>query len=74
MPACKHRGLYHDQRVPPVEPAGEPDQDHADGIGPSSRCDVALLIQSELFAQQEILCGEGRAWAYAETKETHAVV
>ena len=51
------------QRLPPVEPASEPNQDHAEGMGRSSRFDLALLIQRELFVQKEILGGEGGAWA-----------
>jgi hypothetical protein len=53
MPADQCRRLHNGQRLPPIEPAGEPDQSYAGGMSGSSRCDVALLIQGQLLAQEE---------------------
>jgi hypothetical protein len=37
MPAGQRRRLYHGQCMPPVEPAGEPEQGDSDGIGGKKR-------------------------------------
>ena len=56
-------------RLAPVEPAAEPDEGKARGIGGAPRRDVSFLIQRELFAQKEVFCGERRGRAQAEPEE-----
>jgi hypothetical protein len=60
MPASEGLWLYNDQGLAPVKPATEPDQGHAGGMGGALRCDVAFLIQRQLFAQKEVFSCEGR--------------
>ena len=60
MPADKGRRLHHSQRLAPVEPACKPDQGKAGGVSSALRLDVALLVQGELFAQEEVF-GHGTA-------------
>src|SRR5688572_32895563 len=54
MPADQRGWLYHSQRLPPVEPAREPNQGETGGVSGALRLDVAFLIQRQLFAQKEI--------------------
>ena len=72
MPTGQPRWLHHGQRVPPVNAAGEPVQGDSGGVGGLSRLNGALLIQCQLFMQNEILCCEGRAWVQAEEEKAHA--
>ena len=68
MPADQGRWLAHDEGLAPVKPTGKPDQSDPRGIGGALRCDMALLIQSELFAQKEILCHQSSAGAPRESE------
>ena len=74
MPADEGGGLRNGQGLAPVEPACEPDEDKAGGIGRAFRLDVALLIHSQLFAQKQVFRSQGGAGTQAETQETQAVV
>jgi hypothetical protein len=73
MPMEKRLGLHYRQGLPPVEPATEPDKGKARRVGGTPRLDVSLLIQRELFTQKEILCGQCRAKAQAESEKAHGI-
>jgi len=55
MPAKQRLGLDDDKRISPVEPARQ--QDHHEPVGWSETAglDLRLLVEAELFAQEEIL-------------------
>jgi hypothetical protein len=61
------------ERLPPIEPAGTADASQADDIRGSSRFDVGLLIQDQLFTQKEILGCKSGAVAQIEPEEAHAI-
>jgi hypothetical protein len=61
------------QGLPPIEPAGGPDQGDAGGVGDSSPLDLTLLIQGELLAQKEILRGQDRGWTQAQEQEAQCI-
>ena len=67
MPAEKGCRLHNSYDLAPIKPAPEPDQDEAGGVGGTLGCGVMLLIQRELFAQEEVFCRKG--WAGAQTEE-----
>jgi len=62
MPADKGVRLHDDQGLVPVEPVPEPDEGEAHGIRSAPGLDMARLIEGQLFAQKEILCGECHGW------------
>jgi len=58
MPAEKRLRLHDTQGLPPVEPAGEPDEDDTGGMrGPLWR-HMAFLTQGELFTEKEVFGGQ----------------
>ena len=67
MPAEKGCRLHNSYDLAPIKPAPEPDQGEASGVGGTLGCGVMLLIQRELFAQEEVFCRKG--WAGAQTEE-----
>ena len=73
MPAEQNSWLYNDEGLSPVEPSAEPRQGETGGIGSTSRCDVALLIECQLFAEKEILRRECCREAQAEAQELQAI-
>jgi hypothetical protein len=60
MPAEQGRWLHNDESLSPVEPTAEPSEGETGGSGSTPGYDVALLIESELFAEKEILRRERR--------------
>ena len=73
MPAEKRRRLHNRQRLTPVEPAPKPEQGEAGGIRGAPWRDLAFLIEGELFAQKEILCGERHGGMQTETEEVYRI-
>jgi hypothetical protein len=66
MPADQRGWLHDDEGLPPVEPASQHREGDAYRRGGASWFDVTFLILRELFAEQQILGGEGRTWVQAE--------
>ena len=55
VPANQRRRLDDDERLPPIESPGQPDQSRTRGVIRPPRLDLSLLKQSQLFAQEEVL-------------------
>jgi hypothetical protein len=64
-PTDEGLGRHDRQCASPIEPAAEPQESQAGWMGDPSGFDFALLVERELFAQQEIL---GRERAFARTR------
>jgi len=60
MPAEQGGWLHNDTGLSPVEPTAEPRQGETGGSGGTPRWDMALLRESPLFAEKEILRRECR--------------
>jgi hypothetical protein len=73
MPAKKRLGWDNTQRLPPVKAAREPDERNPSRMAGARWCDLALLIQGQLPAQEEVLRGEGRRSTPTEEQATHAI-
>jgi hypothetical protein len=73
MPAEQGGWLHNDESLSPVEPKAEPSQGETSGIGGTPRCDVALLIECQLFAEKEILRRECSRKAQTEAQELQAI-
>src|SRR5262245_42469278 len=73
VPADECCRLHQDQRMPPIKPAGKPNEAKTDSHGGLSRFHMALLIEGQLFTQKEILSGECGAGAQGEEEEMHAI-
>jgi hypothetical protein len=69
MPADQRRWLNEDQRLAPIEPAGEPGQGHSSRLRGTTWLDLTFLVEGQLFAQKEVLCREGRTRAQAQAQE-----
>ena len=74
LPADQGLRLHHSQRLAPVEPAREPDQGEAGGVSSALRLDMALLVESELFAQEEIFGRLGGRWTQTQQPEAHGIL
>ncbi len=57
----------------PIEPAGEPGQDHPDCLRGTTWLDLAFLVEGQLFTQKAVLCREGRTWAQAQEQEAPCI-
>jgi hypothetical protein len=57
----------------PVEPAPQPDEGEAGGIGGTPGLDLTLLVQGELFAQKEIFCYQGSRWTQTQEQEARSI-
>jgi hypothetical protein len=60
---------YERQHPFPIEPAAEPKKGQASWMGNSAGLDPALLIEPELFAQEEILARERASRSETENQE-----
>jgi hypothetical protein len=69
MPTDQRGGWDDDQRVAPVEPAGEPGQGHPSCLHGTTWRDLACLVQGQLCAQAEVLRREGRTGEQAQEPE-----
>jgi hypothetical protein len=70
MPTDKRGGLHNRESLAPVKTVREPDQSQTGSISGASRLDMALLVQGELFAQEEVFCCKYRSWTQTEAQET----
>jgi len=59
VPTDESFGPYDGQGASPIKPATEPHQRQTRWTVDPSRPDFAFLIETELFAQEEILGGQG---------------
>jgi hypothetical protein len=69
MPADQRGWLDEDQRMAPIEPAGEPGQDHPSCLRGTTWLDLAFLVEGQVFTQQEGLCRERRTGAQTQAQE-----
>jgi hypothetical protein len=69
MPPGKRVWLHNGQPLTPVEPATEPDQSETGRIGRTSGLHVTLLIQRQLFPQEEVFCCKGRGRTKTKPEE-----
>jgi hypothetical protein len=58
-----------DQRLVPIEPAGEPGQGHPSRLRSTAWLDLAFLEQGRLFTQKEVLRRKGKTGAQAQAQE-----
>ena len=70
MPAEECCGLHNGEGLAPITTAREPDQGQTGSISGASGLDMALLVQGELFAQEEVFRGKYRSWTQTESQET----
>jgi hypothetical protein len=73
VPAGQGLRLHDAQDLPRVEPAREPDQSEARRVGGTPGRGLTLLIQRELFAQEEIFGRECRTGVQAEEQQAHRI-
>jgi hypothetical protein len=69
VPGDEGPGPHYNQSVSPIEPAAEQHQGQARGIVGTSGLDLALLVERELLAQEQILGCERGSGPQAETEK-----
>jgi hypothetical protein len=66
VPTNEGSRLHDHQSPAPVKEPAELDQGDARGVVDTSGFDLAFLILSQLFAQEEILCGQDECWSQTQ--------
>jgi hypothetical protein len=74
----KSQGMQMNQQITFLSDGGDTVRDLQLYLGPEAEhiiChfDLALLIQGQLLAQKEILCGKGRGWTQAQEQEAQCI-
>ena len=62
VPSRKGLRSNRNQRLFPIKQSCRQDHSEPGGVGGSSRSNLTFLVEGQLFAQEEILGGQGRTW------------